>query len=110
MVQPLPVGGCVTHIIYPHSLFAYLAEHYVQEFELYLAAAPSRLAEFWKGFLRTRYGARLRATHPTLSKLNIEELARCVPLTLHGDAAPYTKKRSALFVQWASLLGRQTKI
>ena len=109
LVQPLPGEGCVSHIIYPHLLFAFLAEHYTKEFELYMSAAPDRLADFWQGFLKTSYGAKMRRSHPVLCTLTIDELAFCVPLIVHGDAAPFSKRRSALFVQWGALLGRRSK-
>ena len=105
LVTKLPSGGCVSHIIYPHLLFAFLAEHYSREFELYMAAESAGLSVFWRNFLTTDYGARLRSRHVVLRDLDITDLAWCIPLVLHGDAAPYSKKRSALFVQWGALLG-----
>ena len=62
---------------------------------------------FWMGFLETPYGQRLLRLHPRLRGKTIDELAYLVPLIVHGDAVPVTKKKSAVFTQWGSLIGEQ---
>jgi hypothetical protein len=106
LVQPVPLSGddCVTHILYPHLLFEFLAVNHRRQFLQYMASTQRELADFWEGLLRSPYGVRLRA-HPHIRGLNIEDLSLCIPLTVHGDAAPYGKRRSTLLVQWGPFLG-----
>ena len=106
LVQPVPLSGddCVTHILYPHLLFEFLAVNHRRQFLQYMASTQRELADFWEGLLRSPYGVRLRA-HPHIRGLNIEDLSLCIPLTVHGDAAPYGKRRSTLLVQWGPVLG-----
>jgi hypothetical protein len=87
-----------------------MAEHFLKEFEQYVSTTPAQLASFWQCFFKTRYGSRFRDSHPSLRLLDIDDLAHVVPLALHGDAAPYSKKRSALFIQWGALLGIVTHV
>ena len=82
-----------------------MAEHHNREFQRYMTTTSEQLAKFWAGLLRTSFGQRLLVVHPSLRELTIDDFAVTVPLTIHGDAAPYGKRRSALFVQWGSLLG-----
>ena len=101
MVRPIQ-AGVVDHIVFPHELFSYIAAKREEAFELHLGATVAKVMAFWAKFLVTPYGQyRFPGKSP-------EDLQRCIPLVLHGDAAPYSRKQSALFAQWGSLLGSAT--
>lgn len=101
-----PIGGsCVTHIVYPHELMNYIHRNFPHAFEHHLGANPTKVKDFWRQFLSTPYGVELHQSHPAIRGKTPDELSHCLPLLLHADAAPYAKKKSAVFVQWGSLLG-----
>ncbi len=87
-----------------------MATHFNKEFHMYVASPPEKLAAFWQTFLRSDYGRRLAGTHPAVLGRCIDDLAYLIPIVLHGDAAPFSKKKSAMFVQWGSLLGLQVQV
>jgi hypothetical protein len=99
MVRPI-TAGCVTHIIYPHEVFNFIARDHPAAFKAHLGADVDKLLQFWTAFLETPYG-RHRFADRTPSSLT-----HCIPMILHGDAVPVTRKQSALFAQWGSLIGR----
>ena len=92
----------VSHIIYPHEMFALIARKFPYAFGVHLGASQTeKLLAFWTSFLRTPYGQ----CHPHLTGKTAQQLQYCLPLILHGDACPYAHRSSALFVQWGSLIG-----
>ncbi len=98
-------GCCVTHIIHPHSLFRMLFVNYPGAFESFLGADVSKTVPFWDRFLQSPYGRHLRHNNVFLQGKSRDELAFCVPLLIHGDGVPVTKKKSSIFVQWGGVLG-----
>jgi hypothetical protein len=104
-VTPLTDAGIVTHIIYPHVMFGMLYHRFRQQFILHMGAEPERLQAFWTKFLATDYGKTCAITMNCLRGKTPADLDHCVPCIVHGDACPVSKKKSALFCQWGSLLG-----
>ena len=104
-VQSVVPKCCVTHILYPHDVFGFLFSKFPGAFEVHLRAGPQKLERFWKQFLRTEYGKQAADRLPTLRGKSAQDLDHCIPLIIHGDACPVTKKRSAMFAQWGGLLG-----
>lgn len=105
MVSPLQ-GCSVSHIVYPHEMFAMLHARYRTAFEVHMGASTAALRSFWERFITTPYGH----THPWVKDRSLEELAWCLPIVLHGDAVPYAHKSSAMFIQWGSLTGNTTAL
>ena len=106
-VKPLEYGGTVTHMIYPHDLFAMIFKRYRSAFNIHLGAEEAKLESFWTGFLNTEYGRVATTQLDTLRGKTPADLNHTIPLIIHGDACPVTHKRSAMFTQWSSLLGRR---
>ena len=79
-----------------------LHDHYPNEFYHRLGADPGRLSNFWSQLAQTTLGAELIRNHSVLSSLSAHDLAHTIPIFLHDDAAPFTKKRSAYILQWGS--------
>lgn len=104
-VKPVANAGSVTHILYPHELFHMLFCRYPDSAKLYFGAEPSQLRKFWTQFLGTAYGREAADKLPALRNKAPSELDHCIPLIVHGDGCPVTKKSSAMFVQWGGLLG-----
>ncbi len=98
-------AGCVTDILYPHDVFALLHSQYPDKFRLHVSSDTSTLTQFWENLLQTDYGRHLATCSPALAGKSPSQLRHCVPLILHGDGVPYSKKHSALFCQWGSLTG-----
>jgi hypothetical protein len=94
-------AGSVTHVLYPHEVFALIFRKFPDAFRVHLGGMPATLLKFWSSFLATPYGR----LHPRLNGKTPEELSYTIPLVLHGDAVPYAHRSSAVFVQWGSLLG-----
>ena len=92
-------GGVVSHVVLPHVLFSFLARRYPEAFRMHLGADVNKTLPFWTKFLATSYGQhRFPGRVPT-------DMQYCLPLVVHGDAVPVTRRLSALFAQWGSLLG-----
>ncbi len=104
-VKPVANAGSVTHILYPHELFHMLFCRFPDSAKLYFGAEPSQLRKFWTQFLGTAYGREAADKLPALRNKAPSELDHCIPLIVHGDGCPVTKKSSAMFVQWGGLLG-----
>ena len=103
-VMPTAVPG-VTHIILPHMLFGRIFQQYRGSFDVHLRGPADGLVHFWSRFLVTPYGELLRNSCPALVGKTARDLDKCIPLVLHGDAVPYSHRRSAMVVQWGSLTG-----
>ena len=99
--------GCVTHIVYPHEFFHKLSVDQPVALAHYVGCNTTLTLPFWSGFLETPYGRRLARSHPAVRGKTMAELSYLVPLIVHGDAVPITKKKSAVFAQWGSLIGER---
>ena len=102
-VKPVANAGSVTHILYPHELFHMLFCRFPDSAKLYFGAEPSQLRKFWTQFLGTAYGREAADKLPALRNKAPSELDHCIPLIVHGDGCPVTKKSSAMFVQWGGV-------
>ena len=98
------VNDAPCHILLPSVIFRTLHQHYPQEFIRRLGADSDRLAEFWRCFSSGPNKQWVRR-HPILQTLSREQLALTIPLCIHEDAGPITKKSSANCISIAGLLG-----
>jgi hypothetical protein len=88
-------------ILPPHKLFHFLHENAKSGFSRYLSSDPARLAAFWQRFVETPHG---RSCRSAIEALHADDLSHTIPVVLHGDGGPFSKTRSAMFVQWGALL------
>ena len=98
-------GGTVTHILNPHDLFGLLFTKFRSSFELHFGADSEQLEKFWSQFLRTEYGQIAAIKLAALHGKSPRDLDHTIPLVIHGDGVPVTRKKSATLIQWGGLLG-----
>ena len=94
----------VHSILPPHSLFKFMFSNFPEGCKRHLGADPTELLKFWTEFVKTPHGKLMCRSHPALKDKSPSELDHVIPLVAHGDGAPFSKKLSAMFVQWGSLL------
>ena len=97
-------GEFVSHGVLPSSWIR-LLHAYPHEFRLRLGAEKTKLRGFWRDFLNRPANADLRANHPIIGGMGIDELETVIPLTMHADAGPYSKTSACYVVSFASLVG-----
>ena len=88
-------------LILPHELVHFFYMHHYQEFLSRFVGDLDRVEAYWhqsrgQSWLREHPGAHLVGRHPR----------RCLPLRLHGDEAPVTKKYGVLFLNFCSVMLR----
>ena len=88
----------------PSTLVMMMFQHYRVEFERRLVAQTARLREFWSDFLQRPRSAAWAALHPYLRGKTAGDLVCSIPVALHTDAGPCTKRQSMNVVSWSSLL------
>ena len=93
------VGDAASHILLPSTILRSLSRFYPGEFRRRLGADRGLLESFWG-----QYKQRWLAVHPILNTMTRDQLAYTIPLTIHEDAGPITKKSSANCISFASLL------
>ncbi len=91
--------------IWPHVWFAFLFEFFRTDFELRFLGARGadgarRLARFWGG---VRADDPRRERNPNMAKADL--VTRGIPIALHGDGVPCTKRLSLMVLSWFGLLG-----
>ena len=103
LVSPID-GGNITHMIRPSVLLRWLHDRYPEKFRMHIGADDERVSEFWNGYMASPTGAARVRTHPLLGRLQIRDIHKMVPLTVHEDAGPYSKKLGCLSFTFSSLL------
>ena len=96
----------VSDMVLPHKLFSRIANNFPQEFRTHLGGDPVALRRFWFGILSSDEGRRLVSQHQHLRNRSLDELQCVIPLVVHCDGAPITKKTSAMVLQWGSVIGQ----
>ena len=89
LISEMP-GPLMTHFVKPSTWLELLHRHFRASFEELLGADPDYLADFWAAMLPR--SAELR-DHPLFQNTTRAEWRHIVPLTLHEDAGPFTKKK-----------------
>ena len=97
--------GLITHMVLPSTLTRMIHDHYPAVFQTRFGATPENTKAFWQGFFGRPENAEAIAVHPALSGKTPDDLTYCIPCTLHQDAGPYSKRRSAECISFSSLLG-----
>ena len=97
-------GDAASHFLPPSAILRNIHRYYPEQFQRRLGADPELLRSFWSQLYndRTRHSL---SGHPLLRTLTQQELQYTIPLVLHEDAGPITKKSSANCISIAPLLG-----
>ena len=75
-----------------------------------MGADRASLHECWSQLFSTEEGQELRRIHLVLATKSMDELSRCVPVTLHEDAGPFSKANGVNACTWHPLLGVGTDL
>jgi len=104
LVTRVPVGG-VTSVILPSTYVQVLRKHYPREFRLRLGAEPAKVDAFWNNWFASPARRAFADQHDVLRGLDAQGARGMVPLTIHEDAGPCSKLKSANCISFSSLLG-----
>ena len=106
-IQPIDgaTRDAASHILLPSSILRCLRLHYPEEFRRRLGADRGLITSFWDQLCTAR-NHRWVSEHPILSTMTREQRSMLVPLTLHEDAGPITKKSSANCISFSAVLGQ----
>ena len=94
----------LTHVILPSTLASMMFRYCPAKAKLHLGANVSKLRAFWSEFLNRPRTAAWAPAHPWLAGQSVADLATTVPCSLHVDAGPITKRKSATIISWTSML------
>ena len=86
-------GSLVDTCVMPHEFMHFLYTHFPLQFSARMGAVPAFCKNFWEQYRATEKGAEMFRIHPHLR--NQEHLEFCIPLWIHCDAGPISKKLSA---------------
>ena len=103
LVSKISDHDVCSHMVFPHELLFLLASEFEQEFTRRLGADQQKLQDFWERFSSSTPGAEHMQAHPHLAQHR--DLSHTIPLVLHLDAGPYSKKASTKILTFSSLLG-----
>ena len=103
LVQPLHGPG-ITSMIAPHELFSVFHEKYPHQFEHRFGASHTKLSWFWHQLRRSERGKAWFDAQPHFQDKQ-DCLHRLIPLVLHLDGGPFTKRQSVMVLSWASPFG-----
>jgi len=117
LVKATPLGKLVTHVegqhitacIQPHHLLHYYYKHFERSITISLGLCEVKCRKFWDGMWESEMGKELFREHPDLTGKTPPQLARSVPMAIHEDAGPYTKRKSMNVISVSSLLGVGTE-
>jgi hypothetical protein len=108
MLNPVEVDTVPFTILFPHEVFAMMYTCHPDQFvKRMCGGSESKVAEFWDGMVLHPS----MVNHPTLSQ--VDERARCIPISLHGDGVPVSGlgkawSRSVEIYSWASALSNSS--
>ena len=97
--------GEITDVLLPSALIRMYYTSNRDQFVKSFGADENKLLAFWTGLFSSASGKQLKQETPFLRHKTPEQLKRTIPLTLHQDAAPFTKRRGADCLTWGALCG-----
>ena len=97
-------SGPVNTMLLPSSLIMSLHRYYPEEFRKCFGADPNKVRSFWSCMLSSPTCRDQLRLHSVLGGLSLDELSYMIPLSLHEDAGPITKRLSANHISFSSLL------
>ena len=92
-------------MIDPHIAFKFCFDKHRGKFRRHWGADRDNVAKFWTDTFATEMGRELRELHPDLRGRTVDELSTSIPLSLHNDAGPFSKKQSVFVLSVGSMLG-----
>ena len=104
LITELP-GPDVTQVIFPSSLIRMFDRYYSHELRRRVGADPRELEPFWQAFFSSQRRREWADTHPFLAGATAD-WSHTVPITVHEDAGPCSKTKSACCLSWSGLPSR----
>ena len=98
-------GSVPLHAILASSYITCLYKHFPEAFVRRLGADAGRVSSFWSQMLAKPEVAAAFAEHPSLSSVHGDKWRHIIPLALHEDAGPISKRMSANVISFNSVLG-----
>ena len=92
-------------MVNPHDIFKFCFDASLPKFRRHWGADVAVVRKFWGDLLGTAAGRELQELHPQLTGKTVDDLETTLPLFLHNDAGPFTKKRSVFVLSFGSFLG-----
>jgi hypothetical protein len=93
-----------THFIKPTNLMSLMQRHYPREFRLRFGADTATVKSFWQMFFSSAKRTQWASEHEFLRGKTVGHLSQCIPITVHQDAGPVAKTKSADCISVSSLL------
>ena len=97
-------SNCWRQCVLPSTWLRHIQVNSPRDFRLAVGANIARTREFWEEFLRTPDRRAWAAQHAFLRDKSVEDLLHTIPLALHEDSGPCSKKQSANCITFTSLL------
>ena len=92
-------------MVKPSAILQILHRSDPATFSRVMGADKSRLEACWRNLFASPEGQQYKSIHPVLRNKTVEELSSTIPVTLHEDAGPYAKGKSANSLSWQPLIG-----
>ena len=97
------------HCVLPSTWIRHLSLNSPRDFRLSLGADVYRTRSFWESFMENADRREWQAQHTCLRGKSVDELLHTIPLAMHEDAGPCSKKLSADCISFSSLLKAGTE-
>ena len=107
MIRNIPDAGdddTVTHTLPPTALIRLIHRPNRVKFGQIFGTDRAALKKFWQSLLSSDDGTEFQALHPDLKDKTPEDLETSMPIIIHEDAAPYSKRRGVNVLQWGPLM------
>jgi hypothetical protein len=108
MVTTVPDGD-ISDIILPSRMVSMLFQHHMPLVGRIFGADTASLRAFWTQFLNRDVTKEWAAAHPHLAGKEVADLVSTVPLSIHLDAGPVTKRKSTTVISWTAILGQSSE-
>ena len=96
----------VNHMVLPSRLLEFFQVRYPRKFATSLGVDETAIKAFWDNLRTHPDFAHFAHSNSVLRSMHEADWARLVPLTVHEDAGPYTKRSTVNIISFTGVLGR----
>ena len=106
-IVELPPGCICTHMVSPYRILQSLSVRQPADFPRIMGLRVELNRRFWEILKEQDLAsfAHIKASIPSLQDLRAEQWGKVVPISLHEDAGPFSKSKSATLVSFSGLIG-----
>ena len=98
-------GNFFKHFVEPHKLLKFHLLDAPDRFVRHTGAEPDAVEQFWSSLLSSIVGQEMQQEHSFLRGRTPHSLRHTLPLVIHEDAAPFSKRCSVSVVSCSNILG-----